>query len=355
MRAIQIDGSFGEGGGQVLRSALTLAALTGRPLELLNIRAGRSKPGLRPQHLTVVRAISALCAAEVQGDVLNSQRLFFHPTSVPTGGDYHFDVRQAAQGGSAGSMTLLAQAILLPLAFAEGASHVYLEGGTHVPWSPPFHYLRDVYFRFLRRTGLQVETELKAWGWYPAGGGEFNLAVRPVRRLEAIEWVERGELKRVTGVAAVTNLPAHIPQRMASRACNLLHQAGISNQIEPVRARGVAAGAGIFLVAEYSYGAVGFSALGKKGRAAELVAEDACAALFKFHQSGEAAVDPYLADQLVLPLALAEGRSIYSASQISQHTLTNIHIVQQLLKHPIKVDRGESGGMVQIEGIGYCV
>ncbi len=355
MRVIQIDGSFGEGGGQILRSSLALAALTGRPLEIFNIRAGRSKPGLRPQHLTAVRAVSALCSAELHGDALNSQRLVFRPAGMPAAGDYHFDVQQATKGGSAGSMTLMAQAILLPLAFAAGLSHVRLEGGTHVPWSPPFHYMRDVFFRVLGRIGLQVEAELKAWGWYPVGRGEFSLTVQPVRQLKAIEWVERGELIRVTGVAAVTNLPAHIPQRMANRARNLLHEAGISNQIEPVRARGAAAGAGIFLIAEYSHGRVGFSALGKKGKAAEFVAEDACAALLKFHQESEAAVDPYLADQLVLPLALAEGKSTFSTNQITQHTLTNIHIVQQFLELPIRVDQGEGGGLIQIEGMGYCV
>jgi RNA 3'-terminal phosphate cyclase (ATP) len=367
MKSIRIDGAFGEGGGQVVRSSLALAALTGRPLEIINIRAGRKNPGLRPQHLTAVRAVAAICAAEVQGDELNSQRLIFRPGSAPAGGDYRFDVRDAARGGSAGATTLVAQAILLPLAFAGCASQVVLRGGTQVPWSPPFHYLRDVFLPAVKKSGLRAEASLNTWGWYPVGGGEFSLTVQPVRRLTGLEWVERGELPPVgvTGVAAVTNLPSHIPQRMADRAENVLCTAGIASQVQPLRERGPAAGAGIFLVADYSNGAAGFSALGRRGRPADKVAEEACSALLDHHAATGAVVDTHLTDQLILPLALAAGDSILVTSRITQHTLTNIHVVRQFLETDIRIEQPDAdggptpasrpGGTIVIKGVGYHV
>jgi len=353
METIQIDGSYGEGGGQVLRTSLALAALTGRPLEIVHIRAGRTKPGLRPQHLTAVRAAAAICAAEVRGDALNSQRLIFRPSrsSAGAGGDYCFDVRDTAQGGSAGSMTLVAQTVLLPLALAGLPSQVTLLGGTHVPWSPPFHFMRNVFLPVAGRVGLRAKAKLQTWGWYPVGKGEFSLAIQPSPGLSKLEWTERGELVRVTGVAAATNLPAHIPQRMADRARNLLRDAGIPSQIRPVRERGPAAGAGIFLTAEYANGPAGFAALGRRGRPAEKVAQDACAGLLR-HHAGDAPVDRHLADQLILPLALAAGESAFRTGQITPHTLTNIHIVQQFLDISIRVEHKGDGGLILITGHG---
>jgi RNA 3'-terminal phosphate cyclase (ATP) len=356
MKAIEVDGSIGEGGGGILRTSLALAVLTGRPLEVVNIRAARPKPGLRPQHLTAVRAVAMICAAERRGDALNSQRLVFRPGGPPVGGDYRFDVADAARGGSAGAMTLIAQAILLPLAFASRPSRVTLLGGTHVPWSPPFHYFRDVFLPAVNRLGLKAESSLKSWGWYPVGRGEFDLSVRPSHRLGGQEWIDRGELTQVTGVAAVTNLPAHIPQRMANRAHNLLQAAGYAGRIKPLRERGPAAGAGIFLTTEYTGGLAGFSALGRRGKPAEKVAEEVCNDLLRHHQDEAAsAIDPHLADQLILPLALAAGDSAFTTSQITGHTSTTIQLVRQFLDAQIQVESRGKGGTIRIKGIGYHV
>jgi RNA 3'-terminal phosphate cyclase (ATP) len=356
MSVVRIDGSHGEGGGQVLRTSLTLAALTGRPLEMVRIRAGRRRPGLRPQHLTAVRAAAAVCRAEVEGDVLDNQELTFRPTSAPVGGEYRFDVTEAAQGGSAGSTILIAQTVLLPVSYAEGASRITLAGGTHVPWSPSFHYLEQVFLRALGRAGLDVDVELRTWGWYPVGGGECALTVRPIAGLRAISWPERGDLRRVTGVAAVTNLPSHIPQRMANRAMNLMAGEGIRSQVTAVRERGPGPGAGIWLTADYEHGRAGFSALGKRGKPAEHVAEEAVAKLLRHHHAGEeAAVDPHLADQLILPLSLAAGASRYSTSEITAHTTTNARVVRQFVNARIEVERTAHGGMIHIEGIDYHV
>jgi RNA 3'-terminal phosphate cyclase (ATP) len=203
---------------------------------------------------------------------------------------------------------------------------------------------------------LRAKVDLKRWGWYPIGDGEFDLVVQPVRQLANLEWVERGELSRVTGVAAVTNLPAHIPQRMTNRARNILHQAKLASQVKPLRERGPAAGAGIFLTAHYTNGSAGFSALGRRGKPAEKVAEEACNALLQHHQNeAAAAVDPHLADQLVLPLALAAGDSTFTTGRVTQHLLTNIHIVQQFLGIQVRVERRGDGGTINIKGIGYHV
>jgi RNA 3'-terminal phosphate cyclase (ATP) len=356
MSGVRVDGSFGEGGGQVLRTSLALAALTGRLLMMENIRAGRRRPGLRPQHLTAVRAAAAVCRAQVEGDALDSLDLSFRPTGPPIGGVYRFDVREAAQGGSAGSMTLIAQTLLLPLSYAKESSRLVLAGGTHVPWSPSFHFLDEVFLPAARRAGLDADVELRTWGWYPVGGGEFDMSIRPTEGLRAMAWGERGELRQVTGVAAVTNLPSHIPQRMANRAMNLLREAGIPSRVEALRERGPGPGAGIWLTADYEMGPAGFSALGERGKPAERVAEESVERLLRHHRAGkQAAVDPHLADQLIVPLALADGESVYGTSEITAHTTTNVHIVRQFVDTRIDVQRTDFGGVIHIEGVGYRV
>jgi RNA 3'-terminal phosphate cyclase (ATP) len=356
MSGIQIDGAYGEGGGQVLRTCLALSALTGQRLELVNIRAGRPKPGLRPQHLAAVRATAALCNAQVEGDFIHSQDLWFEPSSPPIGGEYRIDVRDVTKGGSAGSVTLIAHTIFLPLSFSAMESKVTLCGGTHVPWSPSFSHFNDVYIPTITRAGVKMTAQIKTWGWYPIGGGEFEIRIQPISRLEKLVWTERESLEKVSGVAAVTNLPSHIPQRMASRSSSILHSAGIPCQITPLRERGLGPGAGIFLTANYTHGKVGFSSLGRKGLPSEKVAENVCATFLTFHNdSHKAAVDPYLADQLILPLALADGVSEFTTTRISQHTLTNSYVIQQFLGNTIRIDSQGDGGTIIIEGIGYHV
>lgn len=339
---VLIDGSYGEGGGQVLRTALALAALTGQPARFEHIRAKRRKPGLRPQHLTAVRAAAAVCGAHLEGDGLGSQTLTFVPAGPPRCGEYTFDVAEVAQGGSAGSVGLVLQTVLLPLALAEGESHLTLRGGTHVPWSPPVSYLEHVFLPALARMDVHAQVELVRWGFYPAGGGEIQVQITGRGGpLPPIILTERGKLHRVWGTAAVMNLPAHIPQRMAARARNVLAEAGLQAQVEPRRLRGAGPGAGIFLFAEYAHVSTGFTAYGRKGLPAERVAEAACENLLAHHRSG-APADPHLADQLVLPMALAEGESQVVTSQVSQHLLTNVWVVRQFLARELRAE-GEPG------------
>ncbi|MBN1888082.1 MAG: RNA 3'-terminal phosphate cyclase [Thermoflexales bacterium] len=353
---ITIDGSYGEGGGQIIRSALALAALTGQELRIEAIRAGRQKPGLQAQHLTAVRAAAAVCGAELRGDALGSLTLEFHPGGPPQAGEYLFDVAQARQGGSAGSATLVFQTVFLPLALSGEASSLTIRGGTHVPWSPPLPYLRHVFLPMVWRLGLRAEATLKRYGWYPAGGGEAEFRVSGSKlqvsasgaqgsdaqsRIAGFDLTERGELKQVQGVAAVSNLPSHIAQRMANRAVNVLK----ATKVEPVKVEAAhveadGPGVGIFLFAEYQHGVAGFCAYGRKGLPAEKVADEACQALLAHHQSG-AATDPHLADQLILAAVLTAGAAHWTTSCITQHLLTNAWVTQQFIPCHIQVTGGE--------------
>ncbi len=326
-----IDGSHGEGGGQILRSALALSAITGRPIEVQKIRTGRKNPGLAAQHLTGVRAAAAVCKAQLIGDALGSQALTFVPGDAPQAGDYVFDVAEVREGGSAGATSLVLQTILLPLALAHSDSTVVIRGGTHVAWSPPFDYARDVWLSTLAKMGVEATLQLEKWGWYPLGQGEIRATIKGVGsdlERSPLALVARGELRRVFGRAVAANLPSHIPQRMATRARSLLDRAGLKADIQPLRVRAACAGAGIFLTAEYEHIRAGFSSLGARGKPSEAVAEEGVAVLMSHHAS-DAALDQHLADQMLMPLTLAGGTSTFTAERVSRHLTTNAWLVEQ--------------------------
>jgi RNA 3'-terminal phosphate cyclase (ATP) len=340
---LHIDGSYGEGGGQILRTSLSLAAITGQPIRIDRIRAGRSKPGLAIQHLTGVRAAATICQAKVHGDALRSMKLEFIPSCPTVAGHYTFDVTETTGAGSAGAVTLILQTILLPLALAKGNSVVTLKGGTHLPWSPPITYIEQVYLPTLRQMGVQAQVQVRAWGWYPRGGGEVELRVtgagdNAASPLNGLHLLERGALQQVRGLAVVTELPSHIPQRMAMRAENLLQQAHLKGKVQPVRERGVGPGAGIFLTAEYEYSRSGFGAVGEIGLAAERVAEIATQELLDFHANG-APVDQFLGDQLLLPAALASEASQYQVAEITTHLTTNAWAIEQFGLAKVSIDQ----------------
>lgn len=344
-----VDGSQGEGGGQVLRTSLSLSALTGRPFTIEKIRANRSRPGLRPQHLTAVRAAAAICRAKTAGAELASTELRFEPTAGPLGGDYSFDVREASPSGkSAGAVTLILQAILWPLLFASTRSTVTLHGGTFVPFSPPYHYLAEVFRPALAAFGIEFEPDLLRWGWMDGGGGIVRARIKPCRRIHGVLFEAREEWS-VHGVAAVSNLPSHIPHRMSRRAHNLLVEAGLQPAIDAVRERSDGPGAGIVLWRSLA----GFSSLGRKGLPAEEVAQTAVADLISFMDNG-AAVDHFLADQLLIPMALAHGPSSFTTDSISTHLLTNSQLLRLWLDASITVqDMPGQLGRVSVTGSGH--
>ena len=350
---IHIDGSLGEGGGQVLRTSLALSALTGQPVQIDNIRARRRTPGLAAQHLAGVRALASLCGAELKGDSIGSSRVDFAPGGAVQAGEYVFDVSALAGQGSAGAVTLLLQTLLWPLLYVEGESRLTLRGGTHVAWSPPADYIRDVLLPTLAPMGVDVACELTGWGFYPVGGGEWQVTILPATAaLRPLLLEERGELVKVTGVGVAAELPSHIAQRISNRAQNVLRQADLPASITAERVRSKGPGAGIFLAAHYQKSSAGFSALGRQGKPSEAVAEEACEAMLTHHIAG-APVDPHLADQILLPLALADGRSVYRTSKITQHLLTNAQVIQDFVDAEIVIDGAEGEpGTVTVEGVG---
>jgi RNA 3'-terminal phosphate cyclase (ATP) len=342
--SLRIDGAHGEGGGQILRTALACSALFRRPVRIENIRAGRKNPGLAAQHITSIRAAGAICAARIEGDTLGSETLSFAPQAAVQAGAYHFDVAEAREGGSAGATSLVLQTVLLPLALADGESQVTIQGGTHMRWSPPFDYLRDVWLPSLRTIGIDAEVALDAWGWFPIGQGRIRANIHGHNDgwPKSVTLEERGALIEVTGRAVAANLPAHIPQRMADRAGALLAGLGVPAKIEPLRVRAACAGAGIFLTARYESVACGFSALGARGKPAEQVAEEAVAALMA-HRNGGAALDEHLADQILAPLAIASGPSRYSAERISGHLETNAWLIEHFGLARVGLERNADG------------
>lgn len=349
---VDIDGSLGEGGGQVVRTALALSVVTGKPLRISKIRSGRSKPGLAAQHVTVVRALAEVCDASVDGDVVGSTEVAFEPASPARPGDYVFDVSDAAKGGSAGSVTLILQALLLPLALAGETSRLTLKGGTHVSWSPPFDFVDVAYLPILGRMGLTASCRLVAWGFYPVGGGRIAVEIQPTASLTPIELTERGELKGIRGRAIACNLPSHIAVRMVNRARNLLTDLEVPIRLDPEKVRGNGPGAAICLAAEYEHVVAGFSALGARGKPAPTVAEEACEALREHDENG-APVTPHLADQLLLPASLASGRTVFRTSRVTQHLLTNADVIREFLPVRIDVEGAEgSSGTVSIDGVG---
>lgn len=343
-----IDGSYGEGGGQILRTSFSLAAILRRPIRIENIRAGRKNPGLQPQHLTAVRAVAKICDGKLKGDSIRSSLLEFHPKEVRPG-DYVFDVSDVK--ASAGSVNLILQTILLPLAFADKPSHVILRGGTHVPWSPPSNYIDDVYLPILSRMGLLAIYRMNKAGYYPVGGGEVLLDVRPVDKLQPLTLMQRDD-GHVTVYSAVSNLPMSIVERQMNEAVGQLRQLGITPT--EVEDEYMSPGKGTVAFILYSDGDLkaGFTGIGERGKPAETVAREAAEDFFEWWRSGEA-LDKHLADQLILPMSLAGGESEFSTSEITQHLLTNVHTVQQFLPVHISVD-GKEGepGTVRIVGEG---
>jgi RNA 3'-phosphate cyclase len=327
---LSVDGSYGEGGGQILRTALSLAALTGVPVRIERIRARRSKPGLRPQHLTAVQAVARVSQAEVTGLHLGSQALTFRPRT-PQGGHYLFDV--AEQTRSAGAVTLVAQAVLPPLIKAGAPATITLKGGTHVPWSPPAHYLSHVFLPALAAMGAKVEMTLERWGWYPRGGGELRLTIRGARPLMGVQWHTPAKSSAFRAVSAAAKLPEHVARRQAARL-------DATVPVEIVPAGGQDPGSLVFIWGPQA----GFTALGARGKPAEQVADEALEAYLAFRNSG-ATVDRHLADQILIYLALAQGPSRFTTEAITSHLLTNVWVIEQFLgpTFEIKGALGERG------------
>lgn len=347
MDTLEIDGDYGEGGGQILRSSLSLSAILQRPIRISGIRAGRKKSGLAPQHLTCVNAVAAITDAEVIGGALGSQTLTFRPQEI-CGGNYTFDVADIRP--SAGALSLVFQSVALPLSYAKVPSTVTLRGGTHVPWSPTVHYLQEIFIPMAARFGFDGSIRLTRWGWYPKGDGEAIAEVQPTTDWRGVQLGRRGKLKTICGVSAASNLPEHIVDRQQNQIQKHLTRFDSPIDIERVKGESIGQGTLVFLKVEFENVQTGFSALGARGKRAERVADEACQALADFLAS-DAAIDPYLADQLILLMALAKGESRFTTSRITRHLTTNIWLVQQFLPVRFEVNGAENepGEIVKVD------
>ncbi|MHC4916907.1 MAG: RNA 3'-terminal phosphate cyclase [Planctomycetota bacterium] len=344
---LEIDGSMGEGGGQVLRSALALSCITGRPFRMTAIRGGRKKPGLAAQHQTCVRAAARISGAKVSGDEARSTELSFRPKRAKAG-TYRFGVR------TAGSASLVAQTVTVPLALAGGDSRVTVTGGTHVPWSPTAGYLSEVWCPAAGALGLRASAEMTRAGYYPKGGGELKLSVRGRGRAAMpLDAVQRGSLRHLRAAVTISRLDRGIARRCRGRAEELLTASGLFADWQELHPPAASPGVCVELVADFGVLSAGFSSIGRRGRPAEELAEEAVGALTGFLSSG-AAVDMHLADQLVLPLAVTPGASRFATERITSHLLTVVDLVSAFLPEVrIAVD-GEKGGAgtVRVSGGG---
>ncbi|MFO1010300.1 MAG: RNA 3'-terminal phosphate cyclase [Planctomycetota bacterium] len=325
---LTIDGSQGEGGGQVLRTSLALALVTGTPFRIEKIRAGRERPGLLRQHLTAVQAAARVGSAEVLGAELGSKALEFRPGAV-NAGRYRFAV------GTAGSAGLVLQTVLPALLCADGPSTLELEGGTHNPLAPPFDFLQRVFAPLLARMGASLELALERPGFFPAGGGRFVARVEPARALRPLVLEERGALRSRRARALVANLPAKIGALELEVVRKRLRWREDECAVEVVE-RSAGPGNALLLEVEHEHVTELVSAFGEKDVRAATVAERAVRELER-HLASDVPVGEHLADQLVLPLALARGGS-FVTSEPSSHLATNLQVVERFVDARFRVE-----------------
>lgn len=328
---IELDGSTGEGGGQILRTSLALSMCTGQPFSVERIRAKRAKPGLMRQHLTCVQAAAEVCGARVEGAELGSQSLVFEPGPV-RGGEYSFNV------GTAGSCTLVLQTVLPPLMLVDAPSRIVLAGGTHNPMAPPFHFLDRSFAPLLRRLGVGIDLELRRHGFYPAGGGEMTATIHPAGRLRVFDLTQRGAPREAYG----ESLAAAVPRAVAQRELDALGRAlgWASHQLRTPAMR-QNEGPGNVLMATLAFAQVSevITVFGERGVSAEQVADELAREVRAF-ESGAGALGQHLADQWMLPLALAVwkagGAAQFTCDELTDHATTNMGVIEKFL--PVKFD-----------------
>jgi len=322
-----IDGSQGEGGGQILRTALALSLCLNIPFKIINIRSARAKPGLQAQHLAAVHAAAAIARATLKGAELHSQKLLFEPGSIHAG-DYHFDI------GTAGSTSLVLQTILPALMLGKSPSSLLITGGTHNPLAPTYEFLKYAFLPLLHKMGPTIDIELIRPGYYPRGGGQIRVTVQPVARLHPLQLIRLGEINRQYARILCSHLPQHIAQREWKIIQQQLHYR--EDQRELIFDDGAfSPGNVVSLIVCRQQLCEVFTALGKPGLPAEQVAQTAVNALRRYLEQ-KVPVDSHLADQLLLPIALAGSGCFHTVSP-SSHTLTNMEIIASFTGKPFSV------------------
>jgi len=354
LEEIVIDGSILEGGGQILRVSTALSAVTGKSLKIFNIRAKRSPSGLRMQHITAIRAVATLVDGKVEGLNVGSKEILFKPTKIKSG-KFRFDV------GTAGSITLVLQALTPVTAYAPDEVFVEIKGGTNNQWAPPVEYFENIFLPVLKLMGFEGSISILRRGFYPKGGGIIRARFNPVAYLRPLNIDKVSNILRLWGLAYSCRLPNHIPERMAKTAKKILADAGYGDvdiKIDSIQKDNprcsLDPGCGIILIAELEGDLrIGADSLGEIGKPAEKVAEEAALSLIQ-QLEAKASVDYHLADQLIVWISLAKGTSKFYTSKLTLHTLTSIEICKQILGSKFTVE-GELNKPARIicEGIGW--
>ena len=333
-----IDGSFGEGGGQILRTTIALSSLLLRPVKIINIRAKRRNPGLQMQHITAVKVLATLTNATVKGLYKGSMVLEFVPRERRYG-SFEFNI------GTAGSISLVLQASLPVMLFAPGEVRLKIKGGTDVSWSPPIDYVKNVLVPILEKMGAHVEVNVLRRGHYPKGGGIVEVRTKPVRKLSPLICVERGSVLAIEGISHAVRLPKHVAERQAKSAKQFLEKHGyrkVSIRLEYYehgKDLHLGPGSGIVLWALTERSIIGADALGARGKPAEVVGREAAEKLVKA-LSTKACYDKHMGDMIIPFLAMADGISEISASELTMHTITNIEVVKKLAEVDIELEGG---------------
>lgn len=327
MQQIVIDGSQGEGGGQILRTSIALSAITSKPIKIINIRAKRKNPGLQKQHLTSVQAVATISNAKVRGANVGSTELEFEPGEL-RGGSFEFNI------GTAGSVTLVLQAIAPLLFYLPRSTRITITGGTDVPWSPSTDYVREVLTRFLEKLGLRISMTLLKRGHYPRGGGKIEIFVEdPPKFVKNLELTSRGEIIKFGVRSHCVNLPRHVCERQATSAETILKKTypkvEVNTELEH-REDGLGPGSGITVWSITSLSILGADALGEKGKRAEVVGEEASNRLVEDLMSGSA-LDRFMSDMIIPFLVIASGKSVITGSRLTLHALTNIEVARLIL------------------------
>jgi len=337
---IDMDGSRGEGGGQILRTSIALSAVTGEPVRIRNIRAGRPNPGLAPSHVTSIEAVARLCDGEADGLYPGSKEITFRPGQL-TGGRHEFDV------GTAGSISLVLQSCLMPAALSKSRMVMEIRGGTDVKWSPPIDYMRLVHMPMLGMFGPSCTLEISARGFYPEGGGQVVAEVSPAGRLEPVDLEHPGAVLRAEGVAFAQNLPEHVASRTKHAAMKKLldiKQVKVESDLRDGRSTG----AGIVLCAVCENTFLGASVLGERGIRAEALGEGCALDLLETVRSG-ATVDEHMLDQMIPYMALARGESRIVAEEMTSHAETNMSVVESFLGKRFETHR--KGRLVEVRTV----
>lgn len=342
-----------EGGGQILRTSIALAAVTRKKIKIYNVRANRKLPGLRPQHLTSIQAIAKMTNADVSGLSIGATEVYFEPNST-RGGEYSFDI------GTAGSTTLILQALLPAAAFATSKTSLRIRGGTDNPLAPQVDFLSEIFLPTIAKMGVEVEFFLKRRGFYPEGGGIIEVSLSPLKALSPLHLMDFKKVKKVSGKAYSCRLPSHIVQRMAKSAKETLRTEYLDvNMVEESlsltdEACSPGQGCGIILIAETDNGALlGAHQLGRIGISAEKVGQEVAKVLLETLRT-RAPVDEYLADQLVVWMSLAKGHSTIKVSSLTLHTLTAIAVCERILPVQFQVQgKKSSPAVISCGGIGF--